>query len=724
MFERLGSLLVARRRAVLALTALFLAVAALWGTSVFGALTSGFDDPQSEAARATALAERTVGGNPDVVLLYRADVNATVDDRAYRAAVESHLASLPPEDIASTVTTWSGGRPGMVSGDRRETIAVLELAGADRMEREELYESLADRLGAAPPGFTVQRGGVLAANSQITHQIESDIALAEMLSIPIVLLLLLLVFGGLVAASLPLAIGGVAILGAFTVLRILTEVTEVSVFSINIITMLGLGLGIDYALFIVSRFREELSGGAEVHDAVIRTVAMAGRTVAFSGVTVSIALASLMLFPQVFLKSMGFGGVAAVGIATVAALTVLPALLAVLGHRVNALRVPLPWRRRARAAQNNRGEDSAGFWAGLARRVMRRPVAYVVVLVPVLLLLGAPFLGMKPGGVDARVLPAGTEARVVNEVLTDRFAFDATPMQVMATFATPPAASTLEAYRAQLADMPGAVGAAVTGVDGTAGNIVRITVTAADAAVSPEARQLARDVRALAPPDGAAVLVGGESAALVDQLDAMRETVPWMVGVMALTTVVLLFLAFGSVVLSVKALLMNALSLTAAFGAMVWIFQDGNLSGVLGFTATGTLEATQPILVLAIAFGLSMDYEVLLLSRIREEWDRTGDNAAAVATGLQRTGGIITSAALILVVVFGAFATSGISFIKMIGIGMVIAVAVDATVVRALLVPATMALLGRWNWWAPRPLARVYDRFGIRESGELALEAR
>jgi RND superfamily putative drug exporter len=494
------------------------------------------------------------------------------------------------------------------------------------------------------------------------------------------------------------------------VLRLLTLVTDVSIFSINIVTMLGLGLAIDYSLFVVSRFREELRQGASTEAALVRTMSTAGRTVAVSGLTVAIALASLTLFPQVFLRSMGFGGMAAVLVAMVGALTVLPALLAVLGRRVDSLRIPTPWRRRAATVP----DDNHGAWYRLARSVMRRPVVYVAVIVPVLLLAGLPFLRVTFGGVDERALPAGAESRVVTEQLRADFpGGGTTTIDPVVTFTGGHVQRTaLDAYIQSIDDLPGVTTVDVSGVSG--GTAV-LSVHHRYEGISADARHLVGEIRDLPAPAGAEVLVGGRAADLTDLLSSLGHRLPWMGLFVVGVTLVLLFLAFGSVVLPVKAVLMNVLSLAAAFGAVVWIFQEGHLAGPLGISSTGSIEATQPILMLAMAFGLSMDYEVFLLSRIREEWDRTHDNTLAVASGLQRTGRIITSAALLLVVVIGAFSTSGIVFIKMIGIGMIIAILVDATIVRALLVPATMRLLGRWNWWAPAPLARVWQRYGIRE---------
>ncbi|MGY1717168.1 MMPL family transporter [Geodermatophilus sp. SYSU D01106] len=709
MFEALGRVVYRRRRLVLALSALAVVVAAVWGTGVFGRLTGGgFDDPGSESSRAAALADSELGRDAaDVVVLYRSD-DLTVDDPAYAEAVTGSLAALPAGLVERTTTWFDGGAPPLVSDDRRSTYAVLTLAG-DADARTEALEAIEDDLAA--PGLEVSVGGAATVERDINDRVGADIARAEMISLPVLAVLLVVVFGSLAAASLPLAIGVTAILGAFTALRVVSLFTEVSVFAVNIVTILGLGLAIDYGLFVVSRFREEVRRRASVEEALARTMATAGRTVAVSGVTVALSLAGLVVFPQVFLRSMGFGGVAAVLVAMLAALTLLPALLAVLGPRVDAL--ALPWHRRAVATVPGRG-----WWERVARGVMRRPVLVTVAVVGLLVVLALPFLRVQFGAIDVRVLPAGTESRVVAETIDEDFPTSPSgPVTAVVSLAdpvdSPAGAAALESYVADVAALPQVEGATVTGAEGTT---ARVSVAYAGDPVDADARALVGDVRGVPAPPGGEVLVGGESAVMTDLLDSLGSLLPWMALLVVGTTFVLLFLAFGSVVLPVKAVLMNVLSLGASFGALVWVFQDGNLSGPLGFTPTGFIEATQPILVLAIVFGLSMDYEVFLMSRIREQYDLTGDNTAAVATGLQRTGGIITSAALLLLVVIGAFSTSGITFIKMIGVAMAIAIVVDATVVRTLLVPATMRLLGRANWWAPGPLGRLYARYGITES--------
>jgi trehalose monomycolate/heme transporter len=719
MFESWGRVVYRRRRLVLVVALLAVAFAAVWGTGVFSRLQSsgGFAPSDSQSQQAANLAQAAFGRDSgDVVVLYSSPDQA-VRSPGFRAAVTGTLAALPHSRVLSYATYWTTGSPQFVSTSGRETYAVLELAGSTDDARQTSYDAIKNDLGA--PGLHTQVGGPVPTYEAISKEVSSDIGRAEGFSLPVLLIVMLVIFGSLAAASLPLAIGGIAIIGSFTALRLLTLATPVSIYSVNITTILGLGLAIDYGLFMVSRFREELHGQPTVEDAVARTVATAGRTVAVSGITVALALASLMLFPETFLRSMGYGGVATVLVDMLAALTILPALLAVLGPRVNALRI----RRTVRRPPVAEGQ---GAWYRLASSVMRRPVLYAVPIVVVLLALGSPFLKVIWGGTDATVLPAGAPARVVTEALNRDFPDNPTaPIESVVQFGGPVAGSPargaqLAAYIGRLDRVPGITGAQVTGVRG---DVARVDLRYGPAPYSPQARAIAARVRAVPPPAVAQAYVGGQTAELVDELSSLGQTLPWMGLAVAASTFVLLFLAFGSVVLPVKAIVMNVLSLTAMYGVVVWIFQQGHLSGLLQFTPNGTIEPTMPILMFAIMFGLSMDYEVFLLSRVRERYDITGDNTAAVASGLQRTGGLITSLALLLVIVVGAFSASGITFIKLLGVGMIVALIVDASVVRVMLVPAVMRLLGPANWWAPRPLRRLYARYGLRETGTVPADA-
>jgi uncharacterized membrane protein YdfJ with MMPL/SSD domain len=723
MFEAWGRRLYRARRLTLVIALLFAAAAGVWGTGVFGKLDSGntFTPPNSQSSAESALAASLFGRNSaDVVVLFHSAAR-TVADPAYRQAVTGYLARIPANEVTKSATYWTSGQQDLVSADRHSTYAVLQLTGSTDQARETTFNAIKAEFTAGAPdaGITAQVGGYTATEVAINDAVSANIARAESISFPVLLILLVIIFGSVVSAIAPLLLGGLAILGSLTVLRLLTLATTVSVYSVNITTILGLGLGIDYGLFIVTRFREELRrqallapggttslGNAEVERAVARTMATAGRTVLVSGVTVALALSSLMLFQPVFLRSMGYGGVATVAVDVIAALTVLPALLAVLGRRVNALAVRKSVR--VGAVRN----EAEGGWYRLARAVMRRPVAFISVIVIVLLALGAPFLRVSWGSTDASSLPATSAARQVQEALTNEFPANSTnPIEVVVTGVTSPA--QLAAYTAKIDAVPGVTGVQVTARHGSS---VRLDAGYVPPSYSPQARQIVTSIRALVPPAHASVLVGGTTAMLVDELSSLGATLPWMALLTAVATFVLLFLAFGSVVLPIKAIVMNILSLSATFGVIVWVFQWGHLSGPLGFTATGTIDPTMPILLLAIVFGLSMDYEVFLLSRIRERYDETGDNTVAVAAGVQRTGGLITSLALLLVVVVALFSASSITFLKLLGVGMIVALVVDAAVVRILLVPATMRLLGRANWWSPGPLRRFYARYGISES--------
>jgi uncharacterized membrane protein YdfJ with MMPL/SSD domain len=720
MFEALGRVMYRRRRWVVALSLAFVVFGGVWGTGVFSHMTgAGFEDPGSESSEAFEVAVRELGrDSADVVILYRS-ADATVDDPAFEAAVTESLAALPQDAIERTTTFYGTEAPQLVSEDRQSTYAVLQLADDDwDVALEEIKADL------SAPGLQTRIGGNAVVDTDINDRVSSDIARAESISLPILAVLLVVIFGSFAAASLPLAIGITAILGSFAALRGFAQFTDVSIFAVNVVTITGLGLAIDYGLFVVSRFREEIRRQPDTETALARTMATAGRTVAVSGITVAVSLAGLLIFPQVFLRSMGFGGMSAVLIAMLAALTLLPALLAMLGPKVDALSVR-PWLRRVFRRAPAVTTSDQGAWYRIAHSVMRRPVIYTVVVVGLLVALALPFLRVQFGGIDVRALPADQESRVVAETIERDFPPSTSgPIESILTLPdavdSPAGAAALQSYVEAVADVPGVDGATVTGA---AGDTARVSVAYTGDPVAKEARDLVGDIRSVPAPEGARVLVGGQSAVFADLLASLGSLLPWMALMVVATTFVLLFLAFGSIVLPVKALVMNVLSLGASFGALVWIFQEGHLSGFLDFTPTGFVEATQPILVLAIVFGLSMDYEVFLMSRIREQYDLTGDNTTAVATGLQRTGGIITSAALLLLVVIGAFSLSGITFIKMIGVAMLIAIVVDATIVRILLVPATMRLLGRANWYAPGPLRRFYARYGLRESdGEAPVE--
>jgi RND superfamily putative drug exporter len=712
-----GRIVAERARWVLVGALVLVAAAAAFGLGVFDRLSQGgFDDPASESSRALEVEQEVFGDRgADVVAIYSSD-ELRVDDPAFRDAVTSTIEDLPDGAVDQVVSYYDTPDPSLVGEDGRTTRVVLTLAGDSQDAKSQSWDEVSEALDA--PGLTTNLAGEWAVYGDVNQQVSEDIARAESLSMPIVFLLSLLIFGSLVAALMPTMVGAIAVFGAFAVVRLITGVTEVSVFAINVITLLGMGLAIDYALFVVSRFREELAGQpddskASVRTAVARTMATAGRTVLFSGLIVAASLASLLIFPQAVLRSMGYGGMAAVLVAMAAALTVLPALLTVLGRRIELGR--MPWRRRAggRADRADHRATEQGAWASVAHSVMRRPVTYLVVIAVGLLALASPFVNAQWGSVDERVLPADMPSRVAADLLADQFGGETSSAAVVLRGAD---RGEVRDYVAELADLPGMEDVQPIDSardDGDAMTLVQATWSGNGQ--TQASQDMVRDIRAVDPGDGVTALVGGPSAQAVDLIGSVGDHLPWMGLVVVAVMLVLLFVAFGSVVLPVKAVVMAAVSIGASFGVVTWIFQEGHLSGLLGFTSPGYLDVTQPILMLAILFGLSMDYEVFLLSRVREEWDRTHDNTVAVATGVQRTGRIITSAALLLAVVIGGFATSGIVFLKMIGVGMLVAVLLDATVVRALLVPATMRLLGRANWWAPAPLARWWERHGHRE---------
>lgn len=717
MLDRWGGFLARRARAVLVLGLLLVIAAAAYGVGVFDSLSrGGFDDPDAEG-RIEMAQEREVFGNSaaDVVAIYSSD-DLAADDPEFRAAVEEVVTSLPDEAVAR-VTPYFEASPeaGLVSADGHHAQVVISLQGETQDDFLDSYDEIHPLLEAsADSGVETDIAGSYAVYNDVNEITSEDLERAELISLPLVVLLALLIFGSLVAASMPALVGVVAMVGALAVVRLLTNVTDVSVFAVNVISLLGIGLAIDYALFVISRFREELAALPDddpdaARTAIRVTMNTAGRTVLFSGLTVAAALASLLIFPQMFLRSMGYGGMAAVVIAMLASLTVLPAALVLLGRRIDAGR--LPWRRHRAVSVS----DDHGRWARLAHAVMRRPVAVLALTVVVLLAVASPFLGVKWGSVDHRVLPEDAPAHVAADQLR-AFGEETSTANVLIEGADQAAVADYVERAEGLRE------GTVAQVVAQEGDATLVHVTWPGNSQTEESQDLVRDLRDL-DPEGGSALVGGLTADTVDLLDSVGAHLPWMGLIVVGVMLVLLFVAFGSVVLPIKAVVMNAFSITASFGVITWIFSDGNLTEFLGFESQGYLDATNPILMLAILFGLSMDYEVFLLSRVREQWDKTGDNDLAVATGVQKTGRIITSAALLLAVVIGAFATSGIVFMKMLGIGMLVALLVDATIVRALMVPATMKLLGNLNWWAPGPLRRWWERYGFREEPAAAVPA-
>ncbi|MEV0909056.1 MMPL family transporter [Streptomyces hokutonensis] len=723
MFERIAELVIRRSRLVLVVAVVAVALMGVLGAGAFGKLLGGgYDDPSSASSRAAKVIDRKFGGETNLVLLVSATegrVDGTPAEQSGRALV----AKLKREQhLENVISFWDTSSPDLRSKDGREAVVLAHVKGNDT-ERDENAKSVIDAY-AGPYGdtLTVRAGGGAAVTSEMGTQSAKDLVLAESIAVPLTLVLLLLVFGSAVAALLPLAIGTIAIAGTFAELFLLGSVTDVSVFAVNLTTALGLGLGIDYALLMVSRFREQLATGASVDDAVRRTVSTAGRTVAFSAATVAAALAALLVFPQYFLRSFGYAGVGVVVIAAVSTLFVMPALFVVLGHRVNGGR--LPW------ANRGRSETRAPLWGRLARTVMRRPALTALPVLAILLLAASPLLGITFGTPDERVLPEDAASRQVSAVLREKFnGSDDAALHVVID--SPASRSSLGLYATQLSGLKGVVRvetSAGTYTDGRQaatdpGNPAlgrpdaqQINVVSTLTPKSDAAQSLVREVRAVAVPAGTQPLVGGVDAVLVDSKHSVGSRLPLAVALVALTTFLLLFLFTGSVVQPLRALLLNMISLGATLGVMTWIFQDGHLSSVLGFTAQ-PMDVSMTVLMFCIAFGLSMDYEVFVTSRIKELHDQGADNESAVANGLGHTGRIVTAAACLLAVSFFAFGTAKLSFMQLFGLGSGLAILIDAVAVRGVLVPAAMRLLGRSAWYAPGFLRRFHARFGLSEGG-------
>ena len=725
MFTRLGRFTVRRRIPILIATGLFFVAAGAIGGGVAERLSNGgFQDPNAESVRAEEALEANFGvRTPNLVLLVTAQ-DGSVDDPALERTGLALTKQLAEEEgVGQVLSYWATGIPALKSEDGGHALIAARITGDEDVVRDRV-EELSPKYTTAGEGYVVAVGGYAEVFRQVGETIEKDLVRAETIAFPITLILLILVFGSLVAAGLPLLIGGISIVGSFLILTVIAQMTQVSIFALNLVTGMGLGLAIDYSLFIVSRFREEMRNGMTPNDAVVRTVETAGRTVAFSGVTVGLSLAALLVFPLAFLRSFAYAGVAVVLLAVLASTVFLPSLLAVLGPRVDKL----SWRRQKTPSE---GE---GFWHRIATMVMKRPIPIATIVIAFLLFLGLPFLDVKFGLPDDRVLPDDASSHLVSQVIRDDFATDATNnVNVVATAIGTPEQRTsdISAYAVELSEIPEvfAVQAGTgTYVDGRKAfepteqsriyfgeRATWFTVVPDVDPNSPAGERLVTHVRALDGPFE--VLVGGPSADLVDSKEGLFGQMPLAAAMIGITTFVLLFLMFGGILVPVKAIILNLLSLTATFGALVWIFQQGHLSETLGFTVTGTIDATNPILMFCIAFGLSMDYEVFLLSRIKEEYDLTGDNTLSVAWGLEHTGRIVTAAAATLSVVFIAIGMSQVTFIKLMGIGMTLAIVMDATLIRAILVPAFMRLAGRANWWAPSWMRRIHDRFGISESG-------
>ncbi|MBD9731847.1 MMPL family transporter [Streptomyces sp. H28] len=708
-------LVTARPRLALLAGLVLTVLAVLAGSGVADRMGSGgWEDPDAESTYATrALEEAFPHSQPNLLLLVDAG-DASVDDPAVAAEAARLTERLAGEPgITGVGSYWQTRSPALRAEDGHEALIAARITG-DETTMNETLERIAPSFRGEQGVVEVGIGGPVAVRHEMQTIIQEDLLRAELIALPVTLVLLVMVFGSAVAALLPLGIGIVAILGTNAVLRGLTEITDVSVFAMNLTTALGLGLAIDYALFIVRRFREELSSGADPRTAVGTTLRTAGRTVLFSALTVAVSLAAMLLFPQYFLRSFAYAGIAVVLLAAAAALILLPAALVLLGHRVDAFDLRRLFRRR-RAARPKREEGAA--WGRAATVVMRRAPFFALGTTAVLILLGLPFLGVKFGTADDRQLPAGAESHVVQQHIRD--GFPGSPGGGLEVLAEGPATEAqYAAYRERVAALP-----EVVRVDGplVEGDTAYFTVLPEGEAVDDPAQDLVGDLRALEAPFDTKVT--GAAAVLVDSKDAIAEQLPAAAVFIVVVTLLLVFLLTGSVLIPVQAVVLNALSLTAMFGAVVWVFQDGHLSGLLGFTTPGNIETTLPVLMFCVAFGLSMDYGVFLLSRIKEEYDRSGDHERAVRHGLQRTGGLITAAAVILAVVMVAIGTSRVTNTKMLGLGIALAVLMDAMIVRSLLVPSVMRLTGRATWWAPGPLRRFHTRFGLSEGESTPAQA-
>ncbi len=710
MLTNLATFLHANGRRVLLIAVLAAAIAGAFGFGVAKHMSPyGADDPATQSVQATHRFEATAHRKLDpgiVAIVSAGDVRSS----AVRQRVEQVAGQLrAAPDVASAVSFYDTHDSSMVSRDGRSSYVVAYFKQRSDRQLEDAAQRIEDRFAGQRD---VRLGGEQIADAQANTQVGNDLAKAELLAFPFIFLLSLLFFRSLVAALLPPLIGGLAIVATFFALRIVAGFADLSVFALNFVTGLGLGLAIDYSLFMVSRYREEAATAGFGLETLRRTLQTAGRTIVFSAVTVAATVASLAIFPQRFLYSMGIAGALVALVAATLALVVLPALLTVLGPRVNAL---APARLQRAAARDARPLQS-GAWYRLSRFVMRRPGRVAVLSAAFLIALGVPFTGIKFVSVTASVLPHSASARQVDDALARDFPPNrASPVEVVV--GAPAKSPQVRAVAAQIARMPDV--SVVARAQPAGPNNSLLAVAPVQRPLSGATRQLVRNIRAIHAP--VYIGVAGQTAAFLDLEHSLGAHLPAVLAVIVGATLIVLFLFTGSVVLPVKAVVMNLLSLSAVLGILVLVFQDGRLEGLLSYTSQGALDATQPIFLAAVAFGLATDYGVFLLSRIKEARDRGVSDSDAVAIGLERTGRIVTAAAVLFAVAIGAFATSKLVFIKELGLGTALAVLIDASIVRALLVPSLMALLGPWNWWAPRPLRRLHDRIGLRESGPRAI---
>ena len=758
MFGRWGAFVYRRRRAV-ALIAVLLALGslALAARASEDLSSGGWLDKTSESASVSdRLADEFGAGRSNLIALFRSDASSDATSPSFQAAIAQTLAGLAGDDrVAGVVGFAPTGDRRFISTDGDSAYVLIQLTVTDEESANEL-EDLRAKI-APPAGTTVQLTGYGPLTLDSAEASERDLQRAEMVSLPIAAVILIGVFASVLAAGLPLLVAGLAIPSSLALIFLVSQTVEMSIYVLNIATMLGLALAIDYSLFLVSRFREELRRGRTVAEATERAVATSGKAVAFSGLAVAIGLSGLLLFEAPAIVSIGISGALVVLCSVFYALTFLPAVLGMLGHRVNALSfggLVAAIRRRLGRPPAAAGEtESQHRWERVAHAVMRRPIPVAVAVLAFLLVAGTPFLRIEQGVPDASVMPAGLESRDAYVAIQHEFPTgEITPITILASVegdpTSPENAFALAQYAEAVRNTPGidrvegpfslvnpltgdpltpdevaAVYAAPPaqrppGIDQLLAQYVRGSNVRLDAIsplepATPDATHLVPVLRAIDSGETVRAEVGGVAALGYDFLASQSERLPWAVGLTLFASGFILFLLFGSVIIPAKAVIMTLLSISASFGALVWIFQEGNFSGLLNFESPGFTIAGNPIIMFSVIFGLSMDYEVLLLSRIQEAYRRTGDNTAAVAEGLAKTAGVITGAALIMVSVFAAFALADIITIKSIGVGMAIAVLVDATIIRVLLVPATMRLMGRWNWWAPGVLGRLVDRLGF-----------
>ena len=696
MFEKLGHVIFKRRKSAVILFIVGILVAGGFGSLAFSRLDSGgYSDPNSDSYKVYEyLTEELKLSDPAVVIIVDSGSTDVTDPVVAQKGIALEKKIAQEEGVTKTLSYWtSGGEATLKSADGKAAYILVYGEGeAFTPESQKLGKIMQEKYDGSYEGLTLYAGGVGVVGHAITKKISDDLKIAELISIPLTFILLVLVFGALAASAMPLIVGVAAILGAFFILYLFTLFTTVSIYALNLTTGMGLGLGIDYALLMVNRFREELHRGKNIEDSIVTTMATAGKTVFYSGMTVLVTLLSLTFFPLPFLQSFGYAGVSVVALAVIGALFGLPPILAILGDRIDKGVV--------RKSAITPKED--GRWAKTARLVMKRPVSAVVLSMVILGIMAAPITNIKFSQGDSRMLPADNKAAFATALQAERFPGQTgTPIEIIIIDGADKL-DEINAYTQKLGQTAGIVGVVPPAV---IGKDVRVVAYQAMLPRTPESQELIQNVRSIAAPSG--TLVGGVAADYTDSQNGISRTLPWALGWIILSVLVLIFIFTGSIILPIKAVILNFLSLGATMGALTWIFVDGNMQWLVGsFTVTGTLDTSIVILIAVVVFGLSMDYELFLLSRIREEHLAGKSNVESVAVGLQRSARIITAAAVLLAVVFGAFVTSGVTSIKTMGFGVALAVMLDATIVRGLLVPALMRLFGENNWWAPKWMKR------------------